>query len=327
MPVTLHQLECFHAVAYHGGFTAASHKPPLMLGRASLYEQVARLQRELGVRLYEVSGRRIHLTAIGHLLFRELHPPLVALRSLPSLTNPGDVGEITVAFTPITVHWIAPTLGRYRKEFPRVRITMIDRMTPEIWELVARGAVDLAVAPPPSSVTLPVKSVLLGEDPMVLVVSRMHHLARRTDSIRLQDLTTEPLIAIVKGSIQRANLDAAFAREGISPQWVIETSTPAVIGLYASLGVGVGVTSYLAIAADVTRKLVVIPAAHIFGTVQIGILTNGHRHLSPAARAFMELLRGDLTQRFDEVHALYEGEDRHPRSSARGRAGVPEVVR
>jgi DNA-binding transcriptional LysR family regulator len=62
------ELRSFHAVAVHGGFTAASRQ--LNISQPTLSTQVKNLEERYGIELFNRVGKKIHLTLAGKELFQ-----------------------------------------------------------------------------------------------------------------------------------------------------------------------------------------------------------------------------------------------------------------
>jgi DNA-binding transcriptional LysR family regulator len=65
--VEIHQLRYFVSVAEIGSFTRAAQA--CYVAQPSLSQQIRKLEEELGQALFERLGRRVRLTAAGHILY------------------------------------------------------------------------------------------------------------------------------------------------------------------------------------------------------------------------------------------------------------------
>ena len=68
---TLTQLSVFEAVARHGSFTRAAEE--LHLAQPTVSIQMKKLAAALGLKLFEQSGRKVHMTEAGHELYASVH--------------------------------------------------------------------------------------------------------------------------------------------------------------------------------------------------------------------------------------------------------------
>jgi DNA-binding transcriptional LysR family regulator len=83
--VELRQLTYFVTVAETGGFGRAARK--LSIVQAAVSQQIQRLERELGVRLFDRSTRQVRLTAAGERLLPEAHAALAAVERIRTVAR------------------------------------------------------------------------------------------------------------------------------------------------------------------------------------------------------------------------------------------------
>lgn len=74
MNTTLDEWEILQAVVHLGGFAAAAEQ--LNRSQSTISYAIARLQDQLGVKLFEQKGRKAHLTEAGRMLLAEAEPHL-----------------------------------------------------------------------------------------------------------------------------------------------------------------------------------------------------------------------------------------------------------
>lgn len=80
MRTTLDQWEILQAVVQLGGFAPAAKQ--LNRSQSTISYAVARLQEQLGIKLFEVRGRRAYLTEMGRVLLAEVEPHLTGFHRL-----------------------------------------------------------------------------------------------------------------------------------------------------------------------------------------------------------------------------------------------------
>ncbi|MBD9430133.1 LysR family transcriptional regulator [Achromobacter sp. ACM03] len=94
---TLHDLQCFDAVAREGGFQAAA--ATLHRSHPAVFAAVAKLERQLGLALLDRSGYRVSLTAAGqsfHARAQSLLRELTALRAHAEQLAMGEETELRI---------------------------------------------------------------------------------------------------------------------------------------------------------------------------------------------------------------------------------------
>jgi len=77
---TLDEWEILQAVVQLGGFAPAAKQ--LNRSQSTVSYAIARLQEQLGIRLFEIKGRRAHLTELGRVLLADVEPHLAGFHQL-----------------------------------------------------------------------------------------------------------------------------------------------------------------------------------------------------------------------------------------------------
>ena len=115
-------LVSFVQTAEHGSFSAAARV--LGLTPAGVSKNVARLERSLGVRLFQRSTRRLTLTESGERFLRQIEAPLASLQAAVSgarATDDDPTGTLKVSMgQAFGRHFLIPLLGDFLARYPRV---------------------------------------------------------------------------------------------------------------------------------------------------------------------------------------------------------------
>ena len=120
---TLANLESFVRSAETGGFSAAARR--LSLTPAAVSRNVAMLERNLGVRLFQRSTRKLTLTEAGERFLLAIRGNLDELQaSIASIATdrgePAGVLKVSMGMT-FGVEYILPLLPEFLKRYPGVR--------------------------------------------------------------------------------------------------------------------------------------------------------------------------------------------------------------
>jgi DNA-binding transcriptional LysR family regulator len=122
MNTTLDEWEILHAVVQLGGFAPAAEQ--LNRSQSTISYAIARLQEKLGVKLFELKGRKAHLTEVGRALLADAEPHLAGFHQLEqrarSLAS-GGASEIRLSVDSIFPNdRLFAALAEFSKRFPYV---------------------------------------------------------------------------------------------------------------------------------------------------------------------------------------------------------------
>jgi DNA-binding transcriptional LysR family regulator len=239
MSVNLTRIRYFLAVAGSGTVTAAAAR--LRVAQPAISRQLQRLERELGVVLFEHQGRNLRLTAAGRAFVplaeefsvREQHFEN-ALRDLAA----GAAQHLVLAAPETSISEIvAPFIATLTPADPLIRVR---RESPGQLHAALRDGADLVIStePPVNALSwLPVAEVQL-----YACTGPAHEwaLAGRTQ-VSPADLVTQDLLLLPGSYMTRTLLDQAVTRAGLGYGHIEECPVSPVIQAQAAAGFGVGV--------------------------------------------------------------------------------------
>ena len=135
----LSQFLNFAAVARHGSFANAARE--LSLAPSSVAKSIARLEQELGVRLFNRTTRSVHLTAEGQTLFAKCSRLLDEIEALDlrSVSNAAEPSGTIRIGAPIGygTRVVVPVLAALQRRYPALEIDL--RLSDEQVNLVKEG--------------------------------------------------------------------------------------------------------------------------------------------------------------------------------------------
>lgn len=215
----LRQLEYFIAVASEMNFSRAAQQVHVV--QSALSTSVGKLEKELGVDLFDRSRQQIKITPAGE-LFREhargvIQAARLAKDSLSDfrgeLTGTVEMGSL-ISFGTLDVPRV---LGEFRRNYPFVRIRLRQSQTGSMAYLsaISDGSLDLALVSAPDRFPARIRMQLLSREPMVFVCRPDHRLARR-GRVTLADLADEDLIGFPVEFGLRRVVDDAFTAAGLT---------------------------------------------------------------------------------------------------------------
>jgi DNA-binding transcriptional LysR family regulator len=233
------RLEGFYWVARTGGYAAAARAFPYPLTQSAVFQQVRKLEDELGVRLFERTGKaEVRLTAAGRQLYDHAAPFFERLPAVErALKAATQARELRVAAEALILQQVLPGwIRRLQRREPDLRVDVRELAAPDP-EVVRSGDVDLAVAYFPDELPSGLASRDVATLSSFLVLPAGGDLARRP-RVGLRQLAGETFVTYNPGTIHHELQRRALARSGAAPARVISASTTeAILGLVAA-GVG-----------------------------------------------------------------------------------------
>jgi LysR family cyn operon transcriptional activator len=225
----LRHLRYFLALAERLNFTQAA--AAVHVTQSTLSHQIAQLEDELGIKLFDRSDRRVTLAAAGELFLPKAIKALAEIDSgiaLMSTPRKKLSGQLRVGTTPTLNMEVVPhCLSLFSRDHPSMRV-MVDEGTGD--QLIAdmrAGLLDMVVAYRPFKLKGLVFEALYTEE-MVVVVNRQHPLAKRK-RLRVIDLHQRELVLAPRKFTTRVQLDEAFDAAGAEPVIVMESSSIAAM--------------------------------------------------------------------------------------------------
>jgi DNA-binding transcriptional LysR family regulator len=294
----LRQLRYFVAVAEELSFTRAAER--LRIAQQSLSQQIAALERQLGVRLFDRDSRGTRLTAVGDVFVPEARAVLERADQALSViqrAQRGEVGDLRLVFlTTVANHLLPPIVRALREHLTDVRITTESTTIATLIEGVTSGRYDAAFTRPPLVDGL--ASRTLTDEPVCAVLPEDHALAQRTE-LDLRDLAEERWVLTPPSSWEpwHRTYDDHFQEAGFSPNVVHTDANPQnLLGLVAA---GVGITRLTRSSQSLRRTGVVfIPFTGAYASTDVVWLP---RNDNPALPRLLEIVTDlaatrDLTQ-------------------------------
>jgi DNA-binding transcriptional LysR family regulator len=227
----LRQLEYFVAVAAELNFSRAAQR--IHVVQSALSASVGRLERELGIELFDRSKRQIALTGPGEIFLQYAREVIHTAQRARSSVE-GYRGQLTGTVTVGTLmSWgtlnLPAALEEFRRLNPFVTVRLRQSLSGSAGHLdaIANGQMDLALVSIPSSPSRQVALQELTHEPMVFVCEPTHALAHRR-RVQLADLAGEDFIHFPPGWGIRQRLDAGFAAAGVQPTNAYEVADYAI---------------------------------------------------------------------------------------------------
>ena len=249
-------------------------------------QKMARLERDLGVRLLERTPHGVVPTPAGSaLLERAWHVMGVTSDLRKAVLEAAGASKNRLrlsAFSSASVNLLPDAVTLVKRQFPEVGLHLVEGDFEAPYLPVLRGDVDLSIAVEFDHVPLKAPEGLdvttLGRDPYRVVLALNHPLATKRD-LKLADLRDEHWVYFPPSNVARRCVEAETARHDFAPKVTFEARDYQVIHVLVGAGLGVALLPELTIPEFDQTKIAVriLRNSHLGRTVRLA-----HREGAPS---------------------------------------------
>jgi DNA-binding transcriptional LysR family regulator len=231
--ITLEQWQALVAVVDAGSYAKASET--LHKSQSTVTYAVQKLESILGVKAFEIRGRKAVLTPTGDLLQRQARILLEEARRLERASQRVSAGweaAIAVAADIVFPYWLLlQCFDRFGAESPHTRIELIESVLAGTTEAIVEGRADLAISPAVPQGHVADALVRLR---MVLAASPSHPLHRLARPLTERDLRAHRQLIVRETDTRRATKTALEA----SQRWTVSSMSTSIIAAVQGFGYG-----------------------------------------------------------------------------------------
>jgi DNA-binding transcriptional LysR family regulator len=231
--ITLDQWAALAAVVEAGGYAKAAEE--LHKSQSSVTYAVQQLESLLGVKAFEIKGRKAVLTSSGQLLYRRARVLLDEATSLEKAAKSASAGweaEIRIAAEMIFPAWLLlKCFDQLNAESPHTRIEYYETVIAGTSEMLVAGRADVAISPliPQGFTGAPLMPLR-----MLLVAHPDHPLHKLGRPLTLRDLRAHRQLIVRETGLLRPTKTQIEATQ----RWTVSHMSTAIFA--ASMGFGYG---------------------------------------------------------------------------------------
>lgn len=293
----LRQLQYVTEVIKNGmNVTAAADK--LFTSQPGVSSQIKRLEEELGVTIFERSGKHINgLTPEGELLAARFELILDEVNNVKRIADDfshPNSGLLSIATTHTQARYVLPpVITEFRKRYPNVQL-QINQGTPEqIASLTDTGKADIGIAT--EALELFDNLILLPcyRWNRCLIVPKGHELTRLPE-LTLKSISEHPVITYTFGVADRSVINRAFKQQDLDINVVLMAADAEVIKTYVRNDMGVGIVARMAYDKAQDQDLAVIDAGNLFDSSVTSLAIRKNAVLREYVYEFIQLFASHL---------------------------------
>ncbi len=287
------QVEYFVSIVETGSFSLAAEE--LYISQSSLSKQIIALEKELNIKLFDRSQRKIALTEAGKIFHKHALKIKENHRSLQA--ELGEYKKVTpslriVAIPVIAQYGITSYVAQFQKTYPHINFTIEERQASTALPALNQHKYDLAFARDYNIDSYVFSSFPIMTDRFVAAVSCEHRLAERK-SISLTELSDENFIIFNPGTLMHELSMNACKSAGFEPR-VFYTASRAtsIIGMVSS-NLGVALIMEKVLNYYHRSDVVAIPLDQTIES-KIIMAYPKDRKLSKSARTFLDYMKKQI---------------------------------
>lgn len=225
------------------------------VSQSALSLQLQKLERDIGVQLFERTSRSVVVTEAGREtvirareLLQQRQELIDAARHFEGSLPP----DLRLGAIPTIAPYLFEELSRkLKRAHPETQVHFDERVTEELTKAVAQGQLDAGILATPVTDTLLAEQDLFEED-FLLAVPARHSLAQRSRFVRPERISDEPLLLLKDTHCLREQVLGFCTAQRVSGQR--QSVASSINTLLSLVRAGAGVTLVPAMAVQATKS-------------------------------------------------------------------------
>ncbi|MCM3214325.1 LysR family transcriptional regulator [Niallia taxi] len=287
----LRQLKYFIEVAEREHVSEAAER--LHVAQSAISRQIANLEDELGVPLFEREGRNVKLTSIGKIF---LTHSLAIMKAVDNAKEQIDAyldperGSIKIGFPTSLASYLLPTIiSAFKERHPNITFQLRQGSYSFLIDAVKNRDLDLALLGPVPTDDFDLKGNILFTEKIFALLPSNHPLSERR-TLRLKDLRNEAFVLFPKGYILQKIAYDACKQEGFLPNVSSEGEDLDAIKGLVSAGMGVTLLPESSFYENIPKFTEKMPIENPAISRTVGIIVPKNRELPPSVQTFYQFV-------------------------------------
>ena len=305
MAVRLELYRVFLEVAKQGNISAAAQN--LFISQSAVSQSVKQLAEQLQVRLFSRSTRGVSLTSEGKRLLEYVSHALGLLQSGEEKIAASRqllTGELIIgASDTVTKTYLLSRLEAFHKDYPDIRIRILNGTTSMVLDYLHAGQVDIAFASEAPDET--VYSVRHCVDTHTIFVAAPDYL--EFDKVyTMEEIAALPLILLERKASSRVYVERYFQEHGVQIHPEIELGSHNLLISLARIGLGVACVTEEFSLSGLSRG-VIVPLKTDFEIPPRAVTMCTLQGVTPtsAANRFMDFITETNRMAYDPGHSYH----------------------
>ena len=287
------QVQTFMQISQVKNFSKAAEI--LGYSQSAVTVQVRQLENELGVRLFDRTGKKVTLTPQGkeflihaNKIIDDMLKAKEAMNDTNELKNPLHIGTIESLCTVK----LPEIVQKFRDEHPKVRIQITIDSPERLFQMMEHNELDVIyILDTPRWNKNWIK--VMEEAEPVIFVSTPHYKAAEKEEVKIEDILTEPFYLTERNANYRQALEQELAlrKQTLSP--VLECSDTAFIKNMLKTGKGLSYLPLFVVEKDIKEgKIAKLNVKDIDITMYRQVFYHANKYMTKEMEKFVEYCLG-----------------------------------
>lgn len=283
--VEIQYLKEFAAVAKYCSYVEASNQ--LYVSESTLFKHIKTLEQELGISVFERSGRSITLTDYGNILLNYANSVLLETEQLSrDIQNEKD--DLSNEVLILSEYRMTDLLRDFRRKNGKYRVHQImERGAKSASSPVEPDLYFMFSVPPGDEY----ESIVYRQESLAAILPLQHPLAKRA-SIHPTDLRNDDYIAILTISGEPSPELLACEQAGYYPRVTMKERTGTEVARLVAQGMGVSVLNKMSISCVLKNDVAIVDLDPPITRTVYAYWKKDHP-LSEGAKALLQFIRRD----------------------------------
>lgn len=277
-------IRTFLLVHQLGSMAQAARK--LNVTHGTVAQQIASLEKDIGVTLVARAGKTVHVTDAGLRILDRLMLIVNEIDALPGAANSNEIrGELRIGAGNSALNSVLPDiLSLLVRRYPDVNVVIEPGVSPDFYREIEKGGLDAAIAiEPPYTLPKTLEWTLLREEPFVLLTSEVHK-GKKPEQL----LRTEPFIRYDHNSWSGKLIDQYLRAIGVTPSDRFELNAIESIAVMVNQDLGVAIIPDSANLYKRDLKIIKIPLPEVSAPRRFGLVCSRRSARIRLVHAFRE---------------------------------------
>lgn len=289
----LRQLNTLVALA-ESGFKVTEAAERLCLVQSAVSQHLARLEKELGTRVFVRKGKRlVGLTAAGERVLGYARQALAVRENILAVGRDHvdeTHGVLRIGTTHTQARYVLPPVIRaFRQLYPSVSLQIHQGTPQELVEMAYSNRVDFSICTEELGDHSGLTAIPCYRWNRGLVAPKGHPVLKRRP-LSLEAICEYPLITYTFGFTGAGHMQTTFARAGLRPEVVLSAVDTDVIKTYVRERLGVGLIASMAYSPEQDRDLALRDLSQLLPWETTWIAYHSDKYLRRFQQRFIDLL-------------------------------------